>query len=221
MNCRSVFAAVFATCGLGAVGCSAAQSVQSDFSTEQTCPKDRVTSQRIAEPPWAEPDPPPPPSPEIAADPARLRLYLKENPPQSYRNRRFFLASGCAHQEVYMCDVPIDVITSDGPGISYVCQHVMPPGGDGPLGLDTVMLPGTPITVAAVRVASPSARAGLTKGDVILEYDHQPGDRSDGDVDCASCAFADGARHQDQASATRSSLRDAHRALKAAMPRCA
>src|SRR5271170_6088131 len=111
MSWNSVSAgAVVLAAGIAVSGC-AARTVERKFVASESCPSDRVTVVRTARPAWLPadppPPPPPPPPPEVAADPERAAVYYREHPVlpamDVYASRRFFLAQGCGHKNLYMC----------------------------------------------------------------------------------------------------------------------
>ena len=116
-------------------GCAtAASEVKAAFVAKETCPAEQVGIVAAARPDWLKDKAPPPPPPEIAADPARAALYSRQHPSggDSYAGRRVFLAQGCGHSDLYMCDAPMTC--ADGRGGFYQCtgcERIEPPGESG------------------------------------------------------------------------------------------
>ncbi len=112
---RASAGAVVIAAGIAASGCAAGEvEVERKFVASESCPSYRVTVVRTVRPDWLKadppPPPPPPPPPEVAADPERAAVYYREHPVlpavDLYATRRYFLAQGCGHSDLYVCPTP-------------------------------------------------------------------------------------------------------------------
>lgn len=100
----------FAIAGLLVViaGCSQEKSARERFATDKTCPIDRVTAtEKVGESAhdliWGPPKKPPP---EIAADPARLALWQKQEDASKKswdKATRVWEVTGCNETQLYTC----------------------------------------------------------------------------------------------------------------------
>ena len=104
----------FATAGVGS--CSAifpslsvehlhVQDVELKFRERESCGQIAVTS--TAEPDWlrAQRKPPQAPPSEIAADPSRAKIWYENHPGESYEGYPMYLAQGCGHTDLYVCNI--------------------------------------------------------------------------------------------------------------------
>ena len=86
--------------------------VKTAFVEAESCPAERVTVGRTTRPDWLKAPPSlpvPPPPPEVAANPARLKVYNDEHAPpadpHANPNHAFYVGQGCGHADVYECRV--------------------------------------------------------------------------------------------------------------------
>lgn len=130
--------------GCGATVGQLKTAAMASFVAAESCPAEQVTAEETTRPAWltAPPAPPvPAPPPEVAANPARLKVYNDEHapPPDPYRSCEarlepgcvwFLVAKGCGHTDVYVCGY---ALTSSiyGNNPTPQCTPVVPPATAG------------------------------------------------------------------------------------------
>ncbi len=114
---RSLLACLsIASSGLAIAACSSASQARADFAQSYTCPPERVAvtswpsaAQRehysSVRAPTAQPSPPP----DVAADPARLRMWQTEREAKRKQEEEVsscdgYEVTGCGQQHFYCCD---------------------------------------------------------------------------------------------------------------------
>jgi hypothetical protein len=120
-------------------------AAMASFVAAESCPAEQVTMEQTTRPAWltAPPAPPvPAPPPEVAADPARLKVYNDEHapPPDPYANCEvrlepgcvwFLVGKGCGHEDVYACGYAYETAVVDPDTPRPRCTPVVPPATAG------------------------------------------------------------------------------------------
>jgi hypothetical protein len=98
---RSTLAAILLACLPGLACISMEEATRTQFSTDATCPLERIVvgGQMGVPPPQVVPPP------KIAADPQRAALWRQQHEAdaQSEASRPYFVATGCGERRVYQC----------------------------------------------------------------------------------------------------------------------
>jgi hypothetical protein len=83
------------------------QDVRLKFRDRESCGEDQIQITSTPEPDWlkAQRTPPPAPPPEVAADPSRAKVWYDNHPGESYEGYPMYLASGCGHTDLFVCDI--------------------------------------------------------------------------------------------------------------------
>ncbi len=157
-----------------------------DFAVESasdawSCPKERISIETLQVP-----TPQPQPPPDVAADPARLAIWQKNDGAPS--PTRAFSASGCGRKGTVTCTIRFDTSVVEGTEftdaawrcytgsplerMAEVHDALLHVAAQARLGNGQFACLGP--VVEAVRPDSSAGKAGLMAEDVILEVDHQP-----------------------------------------------
>jgi hypothetical protein len=156
------FSALLVSC---LAGCTSGVVARSYFSSDNSCPEGAVQFHAIDRPAWQHPRQPPPPAPEVAADPARLKVYQENHPPETFAGTDFYRVEGCRHAAIYACS---SGACSDGRGTCTSCSLDTPATG---LAFATNS---SPPTVVSVDPELSAAKAGILPGDAVVEVEHKP-----------------------------------------------
>jgi len=129
-NCKSL---VLPALLISLAACTSTASIaKRQFSTDYTCPEDRIAVQKRSSGPLLPPQSLRPPPAEVANDPERVRLWyenqrrMQEQLAKAARTYLFDI-SGCGHQDIYQCMEYQDV-DNGGEAVNYVnCNSTSAP----------------------------------------------------------------------------------------------